>query len=258
MQNERRDGFEIDLQKLLLTYLSKWWLFVIGMVVVAMLAFWFTNYFITPMYRASVTVYVNNIKRGEQITYLSGTNLTASQQLVNTYIQMINSDTVLTKVADTSGLGLSAGSIRSMMSANQVDDTELFKFFITHPDPQQAAKIANAIAEVAPGEIENFVEGSSAKIIDYAKVPAAPSSPNVSKNCALGALIGIMLVLVYVTIRFLMDVRIKDEEDLNALFEIPVLGQIPVFVAEGSRRKGSYYEKSGYDTAAKHQKGDAK
>lgn len=254
MLNEKRDGFEIDLQKLLQSYLRKWWLIVIGTVLVASLAAWVTTYFITPMYRASVTVYVNNIARGEQITYLSGANLNAAQQLVNTYIQIIGSDIVLTKVGEESGLNLSAGQIRELMTAQQVDNTELFKVYITHPDPQLAAKVANAIAEVAPGEIEEFVEGSSTKIIDYAKVPVTPSSPNISKNCTIGAMIGAMLMLAYVTVRFLLDVRIKDEDDINALFDIPVLGQIPVFVAEGTKRKNSY-EKNAYANAANRQKG---
>ena len=32
-------------------------------------------------------------------------------------------------------------------------------------------------------------------------------------------------------ILFLLDVRIKDEEELTALFDLPVLGQIPEFVS---------------------------
>ena len=104
--------------------------------------------------------------------------------------------------------------------------------------------LANAIAEVAPGEIERFVEGSSAKIVDYAKLPTSPSSPNPNRNMILGGLIGFVLALIYITVRFLMDVRIREEEDLAVLFDIPVLGQIPAFEQVGSKkqRKGKSYE----------------
>ena len=251
MMNEKRDGFEIDLQKLVQCYLRKWWLIGIGTILAAVIGYWFTSYFITPMYRASVTIYVNNIARGEQITYLSGSNLTAAQQLVNTYIQIIGSDTVLTKVADETGLGISPSGIRSLMSAQQVDDTELFKVFITHQDPERAASIANAIAQVAPGEIENFVVGSSTKIIDYAKVPVRPTSPNVSRNVILGGLVGCVLAVVFLTIAFLLDVRINDEEDLTIIFDLPVLAQIPAFVPEGSKRRSGYgYGKKPYEHSA--------
>lgn len=258
MLNEKRDEFEIDLQKLLQACLRKWWLFVVAAVIAGMLSFWYSACFVTPMYQTSVTVYVNNIRRGENITYLSGTNLAAAQQLVNTYMEIIDSDTVLTTVAEEAGLDLSAKEIRELMSAKQVGESELFKFYITHPDPEQATKIANAIAEVAPGQIEKFVEGTSAKIIDYAKVPEMPASPSLAKNCVVGAMLGIMLVLAGVTLHLLFDVRIKSEEDLTSLFNIPVLGQIPVFATEDSKRKSSYREKSAHDNAAGQQKGGAK
>ncbi len=254
MLNEKNEGFEIDLQKLLGACLNKWWLFVVTAVIAGMLSFWYTTCFVTPMYQANVTVYVNNIRRGEDIAYLSGTNLMAAQQLVATYIQIIGSDAVLTKVADETGMDLSPKDIRKVMSARQIGETELFKFSIVHPDPDQAAKIANAIAEIAPQEIESFVAGTSAKIVDYAVVPENPASPSLIKNCVLGTAMGMMLVFAYVLIQFLMDVRIKDEGDLTSLFAFPVLGQIPVFTTDNTKYKGHHQEKG----SAAQEKGGAK
>ena len=245
MLNEKNEGFEIDLQKLLGACLNKWWLFVVAAIIAGMLSFWYTTCFVTPMYQANVTVYVNNIRRGEDITYLSGTNLMAAQQLVPTYIHIIGSDAVLTKVANETGLNISAKDIRKIMSAKQIGETELFKFSIVHPDPSQAEQIANAIAEIAPAEIESFVAGTSAKIVDYAAVPENPVSPSLFKNCVLGMAMGIMLAFVYVFIQFILDVRIKDEEDLTSLFSFPVLGQIPVFATDNTKYKGRHQEKGG-------------
>lgn len=240
MRNEHRENLEIDLQKLLLAYLRKWWLIVAAAVVAGLLALYVTANFITPMYKAEVTVYVNNARSDEQVEYISNTNLATSQRLVNTYIAIIESDTVLEKVAESSGLNVTAEQIRKVMRAEQVDATELFTVTITLSNPELAAQLANALAEVAPGEIGDIVEGSSTKIIDYAKVPETPSSPNKGRNTVLGALAGIVVAVLYVTLRFLLDVRIKDEEDLTALFNLPVLSQIPTFVPDGTMRKGSY------------------
>ena len=240
MRNEHRENLEIDLQKLLLAYLRKWWLIVAAAVVAGLLALYVTANFITPMYEAEVTVYVNNIRSDQQVEYISNTNLATSQRLVNTYIAIIESGTLLEKVAEESGLEVTVKDIHKAMKAEQVDDTELFTVTITLPDPEQAAQLANTLAEVAPSEIGEIVEGSSTKIIDYAKVPEAPSSPNKGRSTVLGALVGIVVAVLYVTLRFLLDVRIKDEEDLTALFNLPVLSQIPTFVPDGTTRKGSY------------------
>lgn len=254
MANEKRSFLDIDMQKLVLTYLHNWWLIAIGVVLAAVVALIYTKNFVTPMYSASVTVYVNSVKAGEELTSISSNTLATAQRLVNTYINIIESNTVMTKVAEASELDITAGEIMGAMSATQVDNTELFKVHIRHRDPQLAAKIANAIAEVAPGEIERFVEGSSTKIIDFAQVPKSPSSPSVRKNCMIGGLVGAVLVLAYLTVRFLMDVRIKGEDELTALFGIPVLGQIPSFVSENSKR----HNLNTYDTNNVQQKGGAK
>ena len=254
MINENRDALEIDLQKLLLAYLNKWWLIVVCTVAAALAALYITINFITPMYKADVRIYVNNSRSDQYVEYITNANLATAQRLVNTYINIIESDTVLEKVSEASGLNVTANQIRRMMSASQVDDTELFDVVITHENPKVAAHLANSIAEVAPEMISGFVEGSSTKIIDYAKVPVAPSSPNKSRNCVLGGLLGCVAALLYLTLRFLMDVRIKDEEDLSMLFDAPVLAQIPAFVPSGSKRS-SGYAKNPYEQAENAKKG---
>ena len=237
--NGIKDGVEIDLQKLLMTYLRKWWLLVLCGLVTGGIALYISMAHITPMYRASVTVYVNNTRAGEQVEYVTSSNLATSQRLVNTYVNIIKSDTVLERVAEESGLNYTPSTIRGMMTTAQVDDTEIFEVYITHPDPETAAEVANAIAEVAPTEIEEFVEGSSTKIIDYAKVPTSRYSPDHRKNTLLGAIAGVVAAVLYIALRYLLDVRIKDTEDLEMLFDIPVLGQIPVF--NSAETKGSGY-----------------
>ena len=243
--NESRDVLEIDLWKLLLLYLRRWRLILLCGLAAAVVALVYTANFITPLYRASVTVYVNSVKANQQVDYISASNLATSQQLVNTYVNIIRSDTVLEKVVENAGLGYTAAQIRGMMTAAQVDETELFTVFISHPDPEMAAKIANAVANVAPGEIEEFVEGSSTKIIDYAKVPTSRYTPSYRKNTLLGGIVGVFLALLYVTLLYLLDVRIKSEEDLTQLFDLPMLGQIPAF-EENDRKKAEHSgQKSG-------------
>lgn len=246
MTNENREEFDLDLEKLLLALLNKWWVFLLCVVLGIVLSAYYTTQWVTPMYEASVTIYVNNSGRDQKVDYITNSNLETSQKLVNTYIYIIRSDTVLEKVNHVSDFGMTAKELRSCLRASQKGQTEIFDVKITHKDPEMAARIANAVAEVAPGEIENFVVGSSTKVIDYAKVPTQPSSPSLFRNVLLGASIGFVIAAVYCTILFLSDVRIKDEDDLISLFDIPVLGQIPNFIPEGSKVRTAYEKKNVY------------
>lgn len=245
--DERSEGLEIDLQKLIMAYLRKWWLILLCGIVLAAGAWVYTANCITPLYRAEVSVYVNNIRSNQQIDYLSESNLAASQRLVNTYMNIVKSNRVLDKVADELKGDYTTEDLRKMLSSAQVDETEIFKIYISHPSPLEAVRVANLLAEIAPEEISSLIEGSSARVIDYAKTPDQPFTPSYKKNIFLGGMIGCFLAAAYVTLQYLLDVRIKDDEDLAAIAAYPILGQIPVITAAGSsgKKKHGY----GYETA---------
>lgn len=244
--DEKTEALEIDLQKLLMVYFSKWWLILLCGLAVACGVLLYTAKCITPLYRASVSIYVNNIRSNQQIDYLSDSNLAASQRLVNTYINIARSDRVLEKVSQELNGDYSAADLGRMFSAAQVDETEIFTISISSPDPEEAARVANAMAEIAPEEISGLIEGSSARVIDYAKVPEFRYTPSYRKNTLLGGMVGCFLAVAYLTLVYLLDVRIRDEEDLSALVDLPVLGQIPNIDTIGSVNKKKY----GYETAA--------
>ena len=227
--NNGQDMLQIDIWKLVQLYLKKWWVIALFALTAAAISLFYTAKFITPLYRTNVTIYVNNNIRTseEHQEYVSGGDLSTSQRLVSTYTNMLTSDTVLERVAEATGINCSAGSLRGMISASQVGETEIFKVYVTSADPVEAATVANAIAQTAPDVIADFVEGSSTKIIDYAKVPTGRFTPSYKNNVIKGFAIGVLAAVALLTLQSLLDVRIKEESDLTDLFDIPVLGQIP-------------------------------
>ena len=251
MMVEKDGVLEIDLQKLLMTYLRKWWLILLCGLVVACGTLLCTVKLITPLYQASVSVYVNNSSSNQQVDYVTSSNLDASQRLVNTYINIAKSDRVLDLVAEKLNGDYTVDELREMFSAAQMDKTEIFCIYITSPSAEESARVANVMAEIAPEEISRLIDGSSARIIDYAKVPEERYSPSYIKNTALGGLIGCLLAMVYLTVMFLLDMRIRSEEDLTALFDMPILGQIPNIDTINSVNKKKYGYEFDEQTAAK-------
>ena len=239
---------EINLTEIMSAIVRKLWLIVLCAVVAGAAARIYTENFITPLYRSSVSIYVNNTVTTNNTTMgISASDLATSQRLVLTYINILRSDTVLEKVAENvrekDGIQTSAGAIRGAMTAGSMGETELFEVSISTPNPHTSAAIANAIAEVAPAEIAYFVEGSSTKIVDYAKVAGGPYSPNPSQNTMLGMIGGAMIAVVIIVLQTLLDVRVKGEEDLALISSAPVLGMIPDLAME---IKDHYGYKTGY------------
>lgn len=250
-----QDFAEIDLKELAIGLVKKWWMILLSALIVGGIAYVYTANFITPMYRATVTIYVNNLSGstdGGYHEYISATNLATSQRLVTTYVNIIKSNTVLKKVIEQSGMDLTVEQVRNMMTASAVEDTEMFNVHVSNADPELAAAIANVIADVAPDEIANILEGSSTKIIDRAEIPQYRYTPSFRKNTFLGCTAGAIVAAGYIVLCILLDQRIKDEEELDRLFNLPVLGEIPEFDPSRAKKgKHSYGYNSGYGKEAK-------
>lgn len=216
---------EININKIWQFIKPHSWIVALCAVLGALLLFIYSSFFVTPMYVSTAKMYVyNNDRPNAQI---SAGDLSASQQLITTYIAIMQSDSVMQQVAKEVNLGYSASQIRSMFSASPINETEIFKISIRCSNPEHAQKIANAILKIAPDPIKNTVKAGSVEIVDPATLPAYPSSPNVKAEVLKGFIGGAVLSLgVLVAINFL-DRRIHNDEDITDSYKLPVLGIIP-------------------------------
>ena len=223
---------EITLQEIFAILWSKVVIILLCTVVGGAVAFGVTNWMIAPEYTAKVTMYVNN-SDSKQDSYVNINDINASQKLVSTYVEILKSNTVLDKVVQEAKLDYTVGDIRNMMSASSVNGTEIFEVKVIAEDPEHAALIANTIAEVGPAEIIRVVKAGSVELIDPAKVPMHPTSPNVILNTIIGIMLGGVLSVLGVLVYAMLDTRIKTEEDLEKMYTLPVLGAIPCHVENG-------------------------
>ncbi len=219
---------ELDIKKTLSVLFSKFWIIVAATIASGLFALVANVFFVTPMYTSQAVLYVNNMAERKSAVVTSN-DVMVSKELVSTCIVILNSRTVLDKVAQESGLDYTAGQLKSMISAGAVSSTEIFRVQVRNSDPLKAKKIADAILKVAPGEIKRVINGGSVSVIDYATTPLAPSSPNVPKNTLIGAFFGAVLAVFLIIVVNLFDTRIKSEYDLVENFELPIIGVVPAF-----------------------------
>jgi capsular polysaccharide biosynthesis protein len=216
---------EVDLWQLLVLLRSNIKRIVIITILLGMTTFLVSGYLIKPEYSSTVKLYVNN-KTIANADSLTTSDISAAQQLVGTYVAIIQSDSMLNEVIEQTGIDYTPGQIRGMMSANSVNNTEVFNVTIQGENPVECAEIADEIATISPTKIAEIVEGSSVKILDRAIVNNNPVYPNVRLNTAIGLLLGFVSICLVTIIRDLLDTKIKVEEDIEAISNIPVIGFI--------------------------------
>lgn len=227
---------EISLQEIFMILWSKVLVIILCTIVGGVAAFGISAFVIDPTYTSRISMYVNNNANADS-TVANINDINASQKLVSTYIEILKSDNVLQKVAEVTGLSYTPAEMRKMMSASSVNGTEIFEVKVTTKDPDEAALIANTIAELAPEEIIRVVKAGSVELIDQAIPAKLPSSPNVILNTIIGLMLGGVLSVLGVLVAAMLDNRVKDEDDLKKHYDIPVLGAIPDLEAAKHRIK---------------------
>ena len=213
---------EISLKELFDCVWSRIWIIALTTVVFGALAFLITKYSIEPQYKATIRLYVNN--RTESTNQLTTSDVAAAKSLVDTYITIIKSNSVLDDIVNKVDFDCTPNQIRNMMSASSINGTEVFEVSITGTSPENCAEIANLIAQLAPSKISEIVDGSSVKIIDRAKVPTVPVSPDIFKNTAIACLLGFIISSFIVVIIHMFDTTIRDEDGIKEFSTLPVLG----------------------------------
>ena len=237
---EKNEEIEIDLQRLFNVLMKKAWIIAVAAVVCAVLTFVGTFLFITPKYEASAMFYVNNssLSLGEATLSITSSDISASKSLVNSYIVILDTRETLVDVIDYAGVDRTYTQLKKMISAEPVSSTEIFRVTVTSEDPQEAEKIADAIAYVLPKRIGSIIEGTSAKVVDAAVLPTQSSSPNYTKNTLIGFVAGLALAAMLIVLKELLDISIHKEEDIAQCGRYPVLASVPDM---HTTPKGGYY-----------------
>jgi capsular polysaccharide biosynthesis protein len=228
------ENVELGLQDFLKFLAKRVWIILLCGLLLGSSMLLYSSSVLKPEYEASVSIYVNNAS-GQEGGRISSSDLQVAMRLVATYINIIQSDTVLDKVIETCGVNLDANQLREMISAKPIGDTEMFRVTVRSHNPQMSMDLANVIAEIAPGVINQFIMGSTTQVIDWAKLPKAPCGPNYTLNTVLGVMIGIALSVLGLVVYMLVDTRIKGEEDIGKICKIPVMGVIPNLVTDGKK-----------------------
>ena len=230
--------------------LKRSWAIILAAVIFGSGALVYTTLFVTPLYKARTLMYVNNnaVSVGDMKMSISSGDLNAAQSLVDTYTIILGTRATLDDVAEIAGLNYSYEDLKKMISAAPVNSTQIFYVEVTSPDAKEAELIANTIGQILPEKIASIVEGSSARIVDYAVVPAHKASPSIAKNTILGMLVGIVIACGIIVVRELMDDEIHSADYLTDTFDIPLLASVPELTINSTA--SDYYE-YGYGKSSK-------
>jgi tyrosine-protein kinase len=169
---------------------------------------------------------------GESVTDLAqGSNFAEKQ--MSSYAEVATSPRVLAPVIGELHLRTTPKELAESVEATVPVETVILEIEATDPDPTRAADIANAVgrelakatADLSPQK-EYGTEAVVATPIAAAEVPDKASSPKIIQNLAIGLILGLLLGLGVAMLRHVLDTKVRNENDVRALTESPILGVV--------------------------------
>lgn len=224
MNSNDNASIEIDVLYLLRKLWSRKFFIIFIALAVGIVALLGSIFFIKPKYTSTTRIYV--VSRSSDSS-LTNQDLQAGSYLVNDYKEVITSNEVLSSVIDQENLSLSTSELSNMISVSIPTDTRVISISVEDTDAQEASDIANTIREVAAEKIKSVTKVDDVTTLEAAEVASKPSSPNIKRNAALGALVGGFLAIVGILVLEVLDDRVHRPEDVEEVLGMTLLGVVP-------------------------------
>ena len=241
-KNQQQDGeVEINLAELV-PYLFHWiWLILIVGLLTAAIAFGYSAFVLTPKYQSTTKVYILS-KQGsdDKVTY-SDTQL--ANNLTKDFKEMIKSRTVLETVIKECNLPESYEALAGNVSVSNTSDTRIVGINVKDTNPARAQYIANAVREVAAIHLQEVMDLEAVNVVEEANLPTKIVEPSKKKYTLIGFLIGAVITIAVLIIRYYLDDSIKTSEDVERYLGMTTLATIPMFEGSESAKKSKKSKK---------------
>ncbi|MCQ2420289.1 MAG: formate--tetrahydrofolate ligase, partial [Clostridia bacterium] len=180
-----------------------------------------------PMYESSVTFAVRLVS--SSLTDVAGStgyyDKAAAEQLSKTFPHLLQSELMQNRLQAAMGTDRLGGTV----SAQTVDNTNMFTLRVTSTDPQTAYRILNAVIEVYPDVAEYVIGQTGLTLLTEPSVASAPYNAfRPVRTMAKGACVGLAAGLVLLLLYSLTRKTIRDPEDVQTLLSQKCIAALPL------------------------------
>ncbi|MDT0172785.1 Wzz/FepE/Etk N-terminal domain-containing protein [Exiguobacterium sp. BRG2] len=216
----------ISLQELFSILRKSFWRILALTIVAALISFAVSSFVIKPTYQADTQILVTPKKQENNI--IDAQQVQSSVTLVNTYRVIIKSPAILEKVQkEVSNAPSSVSALNNMITVESEQNSQVINVSVQSKDAALASDIANSVANVFSEDIPKLMNVDNVKVLSVSGIPTSPVSPNIILNTAIAAVVGFLLGVGLAFLREVLDRRIRTEEQVQQILDLPVLGSIP-------------------------------
>lgn len=190
----------------------------------------------TPVYQAKTTLLLkyrsSATAEGEVDSNRELSSFHLYRNLLKTYVDMANLPIVGEKTAVNFPLTEEAKETLLELKATSVEESQLITITAKGTDLAILTDYLTTYGRTYQQfALENFGT-DNLSILSEVETTGHPIGPNVLRNSVLGAILGFGLTVLIILIRYLMADKIRSIEELEQLWDVPVVGMIPTHTSK--------------------------
>lgn len=198
-------------------------------------------------YTSTATLYI--LRENENMSTSSGeasNEFSLALKVVNDCTYLLKSRTVVNQVIEDLELDMSYNALYANISTNNPTNTRILEVKVQASSPELAKRIVDRLCEIGQDKIHDAMGFSQVNLYEYGALPSKPSNrTGMMTFAAIGVAAAVVVYALYL-LKFLLDDRIRSDEDIESVLGLSILAEIPN--VNGSKKGyGKYaYKKYGY------------
>lgn len=218
---------ELDLLDLFYMVRKRLWLIILLGILFCTSAYFYSVYMITPVYSTHATLMLGKPDDYNQSEAITASEIAMNQKLITTYAALAESDKILSKVQEALPFSASTGSLQRILDISLYNNTEIIKVTARGTSPDAITEIANTFSVVFAEQVAEIMRIDNVQVLDLAKVPYYPYSPDKTRNVMMAGAASVVLSLFIIFLLEMFDRTIKIPDEVQRHLGLPVLGTIP-------------------------------
>jgi len=180
----------------------------------------FSFYLTTPSYKTDISIIVGKTGLAES------TNFNGNDDLIITYIEIANFNTVASKASENLNGKVPPEKISKFINISSKEKTPIITITSVGDSPQQAVDLVNGFSKAFIEEAINIYPNISIDVLDKAHTPLDPVKDNTKTAIIVGFLAGFLASIGIVLLINYTDSKFKTEKEIEIYLKLPVIGNI--------------------------------
>lgn len=199
-----------------------------------------------PLYSSTATLYITRDGEYPSTNSTEAYNyFTLALKVVNDCSYFLESRSVVDQVIKDLNLPMSYERLSDRITTENPVNTRILEVTVKAESPELAQQIVNRVCELGRDKIDEAMGAKYVVLYEYGTLSNTPAN-SVSATTALLVAAGVMVgVYAFFLLLFLLDDRIRTDEDMEQLLGLSVLGDIPD-LQHSHRGYYGYYRRYNY------------